>query len=131
MFQTVLGAAFYVGAASEAAGYGRRVTDVLCSVGGEDADADADGDGDGDGDGGGDGNVNDCNTHQEPMVQGSVAATSAISSERCPPILQLHNITINNPLGTTLLRSLSLSLSRGDSCIIVGPSGMTSPPPPL
>jgi len=134
MFQTVLGAAFYAGAASEAAGYGSRITQLLETVGGADSDAKSGDNDDGDGDDD-DSKISKESSHKNlnvsvPMVgvgEPLPPPPPPSSSSPLPPIVRLNDITITNPMGTTLLRSLSFSLNQGDSCIIVGPSGPPCP----
>ncbi len=129
LFQDLLGSAFYAGAAAETAGYGQRIAgllDALCvSDGGIHSEND---------------NVDsgrefkDSNAVEKPncavatgaftvTVTGAGAGDSPEPSSPSPSIVHLHEITVTDPSGRILLRSLNLRLAANESCVIVGPSG--------
>ncbi len=125
MFQDLLGSAFYVGAAAEAAGYGKRVSELLQGLSVSDSSALSSNK---------TGDFSDVNDDQRAVKEskcpeeavsfsGNSAEQNSTSSSCSSPIVRLHDITIINPSGRTLLRSLNVSLFANESCVIVGPSG--------
>ena len=121
MYQDVLGSAYYIGAAAEAVGYGKRIAELLERFGVDDGNSLSD-------------DSQSGFVHEKSGSSRQGTATAAASAghhegesqtvhSTSPHIVQLHNISIVNPSGHTLLRSLNLSLSAGESCVIVGPSG--------
>lgn len=127
-YQDLLGSFFYAGAASEAAGYGKRISELLESLWATKGVNDPENDND-------DLGLEDDDSQAIEKIKRSDAAPSVTSSTSStagesspsssppPPIVHLQDITITNPSGATLLRSLNLSLSANESCVIVGPSG--------
>ena len=124
----MLGSFFYAGAASEAAGYGKRISELLESLWATNHSNGLENDKD-------DLGLEDDDSQAIEKIKRSDAAPSVTSSTSStagesspsssppPPIVHLQDITITNPSGATLLRSLNLSLSANESCVIVGPSG--------
>ena len=123
MFQDVLGSAFYVGAAAEMVGYGKRIADLLERLGGADCDSLPENSKSGLG-------PDKVQTSRQASRIGTAVKFAGQQENALPttpspslPIVQLRDISILNPAGRSLLRSLNLSLNAGESCVIVGPSG--------
>jgi putative ATP-binding cassette transporter len=126
----LLGSFFYAGAASEAAGYGKRISELLESLwatnGVNDPENDKDDFGLEDDDSQAIAKIKRSDAARSVTVTSTTASTAGELSPLSlpnPPIVHLQDITITNPAGATLLRSLNLSLSANESCVIVGPSG--------